>query len=174
MRKNARGICSVKECGGIHKGKGFCGKHYQAQYIPLDNGPCSECDKPARARGLCSSHYGKLRLSEVREETPFRRKSWDLAHTHHITLEQYIEILYSEQNGLCAVCDEKADTMEGMLETGFWHVDHNHACCPGQYSCGLCVRGILCPPCNSQINRKMEDLVWLQKVINYLNISLES
>lgn len=28
------------------------------------------------------------------------------------------------------------------------HVDHDHACCPGNYSCGGCLRGVLCPSCN--------------------------
>ena len=27
-------------------------------------------------------------------------------------------------------------------------VDHDHACCPGQMSCGRCIRGSICQPCN--------------------------
>lgn len=27
-------------------------------------------------------------------------------------------------------------------------VDHDHACCPGATSCGLCIRGLLCTQCN--------------------------
>jgi hypothetical protein len=28
------------------------------------------------------------------------------------------------------------------------HIDHDHDCCPGSYTCGKCVRGVLCAPCN--------------------------
>lgn len=27
-------------------------------------------------------------------------------------------------------------------------VDHDHDCCPGGWSCGRCVRGLICSECN--------------------------
>ena len=55
--------------------------------------------------------------------------------------EQYDEML-TVQSGVCAVC--RRPNTEGR-ELG---VDHDHACCPGQRSCGRCVRGLLCDACN--------------------------
>lgn len=36
-------------------------------------------------------------------------------------------------------------------------VDHDHACCPGHYSCGKCVRGLLCQDCNIAAGKLRDD-----------------
>ncbi|MCY7286676.1 MAG: endonuclease VII domain-containing protein [Cryobacterium sp.] len=59
-----------------------------------------------------------------------------------VTPSRYAAILVA-QGGGCAVCE--------VTETESPHslvVDHDHSCCPGKMTCGLCVRGILCRPCN--------------------------
>lgn len=50
----------------------------------------------------------------------------------------------------------KLDRYNQMIANGCWacsthevlYVDHDHSCCPGSITCGKCVRGILCRPCN--------------------------
>lgn len=54
----------------------------------------------------------------------------------------------------CEICD--VDLLQPVLRTGgnrsaLLVVDHDHACCPGERSCGVCVRGFLCGNCNSAI-----------------------
>lgn len=48
------------------------------------------------------------------------------------------------------------------------HVDHDHSCCPGVRSCGSCVRGVLCGTHNRAIGMFSDDVVLLQKAIDYL------
>jgi Recombination endonuclease VII len=49
------------------------------------------------------------------------------------------------------------------------HVDHDHNCCPGGHSCGLCVRGILCPRCNTAVGHieRLQQL-GIQRIVDYL------
>jgi hypothetical protein len=55
-----------------------------------------------------------------------------------------IESMLAEQGGLCAICE---------VPMASPHIDHDHKCCPGTRSCGLCVRGLLCAACNHMIGK---------------------
>ena len=47
------------------------------------------------------------------------------------------------------MCDEK--------RIKFLHIDHDHSCCPGQTSCGKCVRGAMCIPHNVLLGKLEKD-----------------
>lgn len=49
--------------------------------------------------------------------------------------------MYESQDGACAGC--KTPMPDADLQ-----IDHDHACCPANGSCGRCVRGLLCRSCN--------------------------
>jgi len=51
--------------------------------------------------------------------------------------------MYESQDRACAGC--KKPMPDADLE-----VDHDHDCCPSGWSCGRCVRGLLCHRCNKR------------------------
>lgn len=54
----------------------------------------------------------------------------------------YVERFHA-QGGVCAICKQPPAEGKALV----W--DHDHACCPGHSSCGLCIRGLLCSRCNT-------------------------
>ena len=80
------------------------------------------------------------------------------ANRHNLTSEQMSEMRL-KFGGLCWACNEN-------LATG---IDHDHACCPGSYSCGTCVRGLLCHWCNTALGLMKDDTRKLESLIRYLD-----
>lgn len=70
--------------------------------------------------------------------------------------------LLDKQDGRCAIC--RTDDCGPR----FWAVDHDHACCAGQRSCGNCVRGVLCGQCNVGLGSFRDDAHRLRRAIEYL------
>jgi hypothetical protein len=69
-----------------------------------------------------------------------------------LTEEEYKDMILS-QNNVCAICNKPSDKT--------LHIDHNHI--TGE------VRGLLCSKCNSAIGLFKEDLVALNRAIEYLS-----
>jgi hypothetical protein len=115
---------------------------------------CRSCQKkqrdgtsPARKRYAASyrkSNGEQLRLKRRQKYATNPDAAWIawLKQGYGLSLDRY-QALLAAQNGKCANLGCKSETPKRF------HVDHNHACCPGRRSCGKCVRGLLCGPCNT-------------------------
>lgn len=93
--------------------------------------------------------------------TPLLRKDRNLRDTYNIILEQFNDLL-AAQGTKCPICQSLEPGAKG------WTVDHDHGCCPGKRSCGKCVRGVLCGPCNLGIGSLKDNPIFLQNAVNYL------
>lgn len=79
-----------------------------------------------------------------------------------LTLESF-DALLDAQGGACAIC-RKPCPRGGALS-----VDHDHTCCPeSDRSCGECVRGLLCRPCNVALGNLRDDPKILRRAAEYL------
>lgn len=83
-----------------------------------------------------------------------------LRRQYKLTPDSYDAILAS-QGGVCSIC--KTPPVGKRLS-----VDHDHSCCPGEITCGKCVRGLLCDNCNWWLGLIDDDLGRLTEAENYL------
>ena len=104
------------------------------------------CDKPAKCRGLCESHYAKKRWADGHRSDSDKaapRRNARLKHRYGITAAEY-DAMYEAQKGCCAICGKHA---EAGSSPAHWKnklaVDHCHD--TGK------VRGLLCNDCNAGI-----------------------
>ena len=98
---------------------------------------------------------------------PEKQKSATLKYKYKMTLDDYDRML-EQQGGVCALCSSPEP--EGR---GRFHVDHDHLCCPTDKTCGKCIRGLLCSPCNVRLG-VLENTLWVEKAQAYLkNTAIE-
>lgn len=77
--------------------------------------------------------------------------------------EQRAQML-DDQDGRCYLCGEPLDLDQPRKV----HVDHDHSCCRGGRSCGACIRGLACDPCNRGIGYFRDDTDRMRRVADAL------
>lgn len=89
------------------------------------------------------------RAEDAKRNGAAARRGWYLKSRFGITADQWNTMLI-EQDGCCYLCADPLDPKH-------IHVDHSHACCPGDRSCGVCVRGLACRWCNQGVGQFRDD-----------------
>lgn len=83
---------------------------------------------------------------------------------YQLSENDYQNLLDSQSNS-CSIC---GTTDSGFKKGAGFAVDHNHNCCPGIYSCGRCVRGLLCNSCNWGLGHFKDNPETLISAVAYL------
>lgn len=120
---------------------------------------CSRCKEPKFTKEFSTNSRSKdgfrseCRACHVLEQQAYyekntehcKKQSWVRAlwRKFKITPEDYDRLL-DDQNGVCSICSNPPREMRLA-------VDHDRSCCPGEESCGSCVRGLLHQDCNSRL-----------------------
>ena len=99
-----------------------------------------------------------------RDKTKDKRYAAHVLKKYNLTQDQYQEILES-QGGVCGNPGCGTNQSGGQ---GRWHIDHDHACCSGTWSCGRCVRGLLCNSCNVGLGMFGDNTTRLEGAVQYL------
>lgn len=141
--------CCIDGCGRPHVSRGLCSvhawrrKHGKDLLVPIRGYPPGAvcvylgCGAQANSRGACATHHVLLRR-------------------HHISADEYAAML-ERQNGRCAICCRPGQCLD---------IDHDHGCCPGANSCGVCIRGLLCRACNKRMSI-IDNIWWTERAEEY-------
>lgn len=108
---------------------------------------CKTCNRIKR------KHYRKAYYERNKDAL----KQQNIARRYGLSPEQYRDMI---ANG-CEVCGKKEPEVKLC-------VDHDHSCCPGQYTCGKCVRGILCSSHNMILGQMKDNHEHLQAMAKYI------
>ena len=111
--------------------------------------------RPKRCEVHAAEHNRRMRTRKE-ELRRYRR--------HGLDEPTYLAMLEAQAGG-CAICGTDTPDAAGRS----WHIDHDHECCPGPYSCGACVRGLLCGACNQGVGYFRDDVALMRRAIDYLS-----
>lgn len=108
----------------------------------------------------CHADYMKKYYSENPEKMRERnnsnsRPNWK---RHKMTESDFNKFL-NKYDGKCHACK----TNEAI------NIDHDHECCPNNFSCGKCVRGLLCHNCNTALGLLKDNKQKVIGLLNYIN-----
>jgi hypothetical protein len=99
------------------------------------------------------------------QKNPDWRLQYSLQRFYKMSLDTYRR-LWRDQLGACAICggNFSQDKTDGRQAC----VDHDHACCPGRFTCGDCTRGLICFNCNTVLGKVKDNPDILRSAIRYL------
>lgn len=118
---------------------------------------CWWCDAP-----FSSADFRRTNCAGVC--TRIAKSLWSVQDKYGITRDVY-KHMWREQGGKCACCG-KPETSDRLNRLA---VDHDHACCSGDTSCGACVRGLLCSLCNNMLGCARDSAIHLLAGAAYLD-----
>lgn len=123
----------------------FCKKEYQ---LNVDGGMHRYCSVKCRQQW----HYDRWK-STGNKRCAIKTRSYQLKTNYGITVDDF-DIMFEGQGKCCKIC--KKENITGKN----WHVDHSHI--NGK------IRGILCQKCNQALGMVYDDVLILEKMIEYL------
>lgn len=127
---------------------------------------CSVCkqDKELSEFYVQPNGYRVARCNDCRLE---KSRANVRKYRYGLTQEQY-DMMLEAQGHRCAVCGVPFGTGADRA-----NIDHDHDCCPGNRSCGKCVRGVICSVCNTMAGAVENNLAHLDAMFEYLTFYLK-
>jgi len=135
----------------------MCGilTHMKICNVCKEERPVSDFSKNARYKDGLLKQCRRCNTERVKAYYKKNPEKTRRLHRHNLSQEKFEEM---SRFG-CNICGSPDNL----------RVDHDHSCCSGNYSCGKCVRGVLCQKHNSGLGSFNDSKEMLEKAIQYLN-----
>lgn len=167
--------CSIVDCGQYSTVRGWCKMHYGrwyrngsphfVKYERRKNGDllnrnnagekfCRKCEKWVPVASFWKSKYTSDGLC-------YYCRYCISADARNYKYGIDVSELLRDQDFRCGICNTEINESSA-------HVDHDHVCCPGQKTCGKCVRGLLCVACNKGLGFFRDSTENLSNAVKYL------
>jgi hypothetical protein len=157
----------TKRCNTCGNDKELDCFHNSSRSKDGKQGACIECRKDYRERQPEKTKEKHRQYSvNWRVNNPQRSAFVDFKNSiriYNLLPEQYY-VLLADQNYGCAICGKSPEENGTRLA-----VDHDHACCPGDRSCGNCVRALLCRDCNRGLGCFKDSNNFLNAAAGYIS-----
>ncbi len=156
------------ECARVIKRRGPVVGTYAGyqRHVKAGQEPCEPCREAMREYNRGTTKHAWNRRHYAANPELYRERN--RLYKHGITPERYAEMLVA-QGGACALCGS-ADPGGKPNASGVrqFAIDHDHACCPREKSCGECIRALLCAPCNNGLGCFRDNAEALRRAAEYI------
>jgi hypothetical protein len=125
--------------------------------LPARLAKCKDCGSSSRKLPHPGPRCATCHRNRRTSVSEARRLTY-VAKQYNLTPEAY-EALRERYSGLCWLCRRNRGRQ----------VDHDHKCCVGKTSCGKCVRGLLCGPCNKFLGHIRDNPEIAMNIVTYLD-----
>jgi hypothetical protein len=117
-------------------------------------GECRECQRADRIRYMAEVDLDDLaaRRRESKYKSRFKKSLRE------------VEAIFSAAGNACEACGSLGDEASRLV------LDHDHKCCPGEYTCGECIRGVLCRRCNVALGSIGDSIDALRGLLTYMEV----
>jgi hypothetical protein len=139
-----------------------CGteKLVQANHLTSGRQVSCGCNRNEQSRKLGRNvKHGYFTAESIRRYGGRPKHLW---YKYSLSIEKF-QKLVDAQGGVCAICGQ-------VPAPDQWVVDHDHACCNRSQTCGGCIRGLLCGPCNQGLGFFEDDAARLTAAATYVRL----
>lgn len=118
-----------------------------------------------------TTEYARVRRAKDPEKNREAARKWSQQNPYYVkyrmSRQDWQDIL-ERQGGRCYLCGDEFNVEQRKRAI---HVDHDHACCHTERTCGECVRGLACRNCNQGIGVFLDDPDRMRRAADALELA---